>query len=113
MKTLVLVLCIALFSINSFASNSGVEPQENLSVQETEFHNVLNNVLNKELALAINRISEKCKVIIIDCNFKTIREENLEKIEDICNQSTLVPIIYRSEFITKINHVSYFMLQKK
>ncbi len=116
MKTLVSLLCICLISITAYATNPTIEPEESKEIQATaqelEIQSVIQNILNDEKAPSFNITTPKCKVIIIDKNFKTIREECVEKMEDLCDHSTLVPIIYRSVFIARIHHVSYFMLQK-
>ena len=118
MKTLASLICICLLSITTFASNPELETVEPTEIKETaataqelEFQRVIQNILKEESPFC-NDTTPKCKIIILDNNFRTIRAESLEKMEDVCNQSTLVPIIYRSVFITKINQVSYFMLQK-
>ena len=74
---------------------------------------MLDEIFNNRAETGLTDPIEKFKIIIMDSEFNKIRVESVEKIEDIYNQSTLVPIIYRSEFVTKIHNVSYYILQKE
>ena len=77
-----------------------------------EFSAAFEELFENKAKLNNANIVEKSKIIIMVSDFRKIREESIEKTEDICDQSTLVPIIYRSQFITKVHNVSYYMLQK-
>jgi hypothetical protein len=87
-------------------------PKKEIEFHKTESSTVLREVLNEDMHLLIKNITPKNKVIILDANFNKIREENVDNIENLNNQSMLVPIIYRSQFITQIYNVSYYMIQK-
>ncbi len=108
-STLFLLACLISFSV--FANNPALVKSEKNTAQELEYNNVLENLLISHTEILNPFVNEKCKVIILDDKFNTIREETIDKIEDICNQSMLTPTIYRSEFILKISNVSYYMLR--
>ncbi len=111
MKSSALLLLVCFFSISVFANNPEIEKKGESIVQELEYKIILENLLDSNTKTLNPFINEKCKVIIIDDKFNKIREEALEKLEDICSQSTLTPTIYRSEFIIKIHNISYYMLR--
>ena len=51
------------------------------------------------------------QIIIMNEDFRKVREEEIDSMEEINAQSTLVPVIYRSELIASIDNVSYYMLK--
>ena len=93
--------------------NPEIELKEIVTAPELDFSTAFEELFENKARVNNASIVEKRKIIIIDSDFKKIREESIEKTEDIFDQSTLVPIIYRSQFITKVHNVSYYMLQKK
>ena len=113
MKTSTILVFVCLFSFSSFANNPEIEIKEIVTAPELEFSAAFEELFENKAKLNNANIVEKSKIIIMDSDFRKIREESIEKTEDICDQSTLVPIIYRSQFITKVHNVSYYMLQKK
>ena len=113
MKTTAILVFVCLLSYYSFANNPEIELKEIVPSPELDFSTAFEELFENKARLNNASIVEERKIIIIDSDFKKIREESIEKTEDIFNQSTLVPIIYRSQFITKVNNVSYYMLQKK
>ncbi|MCK5701294.1 MAG: hypothetical protein KAI29_09080 [Cyclobacteriaceae bacterium] len=112
MKISISILFICFFSFSVSANNPTLESTEKKTALELEISSIIEEILNKNTETNNALIDEQCKIIIINSEFKKIKEESIEKIDDICTQSTLVPIIYRSEFIMKIYNVSYYMLQK-
>ena len=113
MKASAILYFVCLLSFSSFANNPEIEIKEVVTATELEIDIALEELFENKAKVNNTSIVEKTKIIIIDSDFKKIREESIDKTEDICNQSTLVPIIYRSQFIAKVQNVSYYMLQKK
>ena len=113
MKTTAILVFVCLLSYSSFANNPEIELKEIVTAPELDFSTAFEELFENKARLNNASIVEERKIIIIDSDFKKIREESIEKTEDIFDQSTLVPIIYRSQFITKVHNVSYYMLQKK
>ena len=112
MKTSAILAFVCLLSFSSLANNSEIELKEIVPSPELEFSTAFEELFENKAKVNNASIIEKRKIIIMDSDFKKIREESIEKTEDIFNHSTLVPIIYRSQFITKVHNVSYYMLQK-
>jgi hypothetical protein len=117
MKKSAILFSLCLMSLSVFAYNPSIDsplPKSSqiANAQEMEVQQVIDD-WTSEKNMVISSIPEKCKIVILDSNFKTVREECVGKMQNICDHSTLVPIIYRSEFIVKIGQVSYFMLSKK
>lgn len=113
MKISALILLVCFFCTSVFATNSVFEKKEKPATQELSISSIIEEIFDNKTEISNTFPNKKLKIIIMDNDFKKIKEESFEKIEDIYNQSTLVPIIYQSEFITKIHNVSYYILQKK
>lgn len=111
--TTILFLALLLLNFAAYATNPAVEVEEKNETQKIEFNEILEEALDVDENLFVAQINEKSKIIIIDENFNKIREESVDGIENVNNQSMLVPTIYRSQFITKVHNVSYYMLEKK
>lgn len=111
--TTILSLTILILNFTTYATNPALEVEEKNETQKIEFNEILEKALDVDDNLFVTQIKEKCKIIIIDENFNTIREESVSGIENVNNQSILVPTIYRSQFITTVHNVSYYMLEKK
>jgi len=116
MKIIIVFLFATIFSFSASATNPALETTETSETQitlETEFSNVLGELFETKSKINLSENIKNCTIIIIDSNFNKIRQESVEKIDELCSKSTLVPIIYRSQFIAKVDNVSYFMLDKK
>ena len=112
MKTIPLLFFLLLFCFTLHAYNPKLEAKAQLSIQQTEMNEILEEVLDVDENQFVNQVKARNKIIIIDEDFNTIREESIDNEENLNNQSMLVPIIYRSEFIGKVYNVSYYMLEK-
>ena len=107
------MLLILLISFPTFASNPTLEIKAEKESIQKETKALFEEVFKDEISKVAASISNKERVIIIDENFNTVREESVDNIEKLSNQSILVPTIYRSQFISKIYNVSYYMLKKR
>ena len=112
MKRCALVFLAFIIYFPVFASNPNSEFVITKKSNNLEIQTILDEIQNVEISHLIEKISNKNKVIILDVNFKKIREEYVDENEDLNNQTMLVPIIYRCQFIAKVYNVSYYMLQK-
>ena len=113
MKIPAIFFFVCFFCISVLAKNPALETKEKNTEVKLEISSILDEIFNNKTETGITDPIEKFKIIIMDSEFNKISVESVEKVEDIYNQSTLVPIIYRSEFITKIHNISYYILQKK
>ena len=118
MKTLNLIVVALFLSLPALCTNpllsnsSNEEMAETLEAVATEVESRFRIVADEPEELSIKSLSEKIKVIILNDEFRKVRVDYVDKLEDIYNQSTLLPLINRSEFISTIYNVSYFMLRK-
>lgn len=112
MKIFALIFFICFFCISVFANNPASEPKEKNTTQELDISSILEEIFDNKTEISNTVHDNKIKIIIMDSDFKKIREESMDKIEDIYNLPTLVPIFYQSEFIIKIDNVSYYILQE-
>lgn len=118
MKTPHLIVIALMFSIPAFCTNpvlnnsAQAETEEIAETISEEIKKVINNVFDGKEEKLFYNLNEKIKVIIINDSFQKVRVDYVDKIEDIYTQSTLLPVINRSEFISRIDNVSYFMLRK-
>jgi len=108
-----LTLALLLLNFAVYATKPAVEVEEKNETQKIEINEILEKALDVDENQYVAQIKEKSKIIIIDENFNKIREEFVDSTENLNNQSMLVPTIYRSQFITKVHNVSYYMLEKK
>ena len=65
---------------------------------------------NESFVPAINKLNGTKKIIIVDQNGNTIREERILESDGFCQSSTLVPLIYKCALITEIDQDCYFLL---
>lgn len=111
MKLSALILFFSFFCISLFANNPAFEKKEKKTTLELEISKLVKELFDTNLEFPESSPNEKFKIVIMDSEFNILREESIEKIDNLYNQSILVPLIYRSELITKINGVSYYILR--
>jgi len=112
MKGLTILSLFVLSNLTIYANTPKPDANEISSAEESLYSDILDEVLDVKEKQFSSQLAEKNKVIIIDEFFNKIREELIDDIDNISSQSVLVPTIYRSQFITKVHNVSYFMLKK-
>jgi hypothetical protein len=110
MKTSILTFALFIYSLSVFATNPEVEATESAETIKMEVNNLVSEIFSEKPDL-LKKGNEKIKIIIFNQDFRKVREEVIDSMKDIYSQSTLVPVIYRSEFITSIDNVSYYMLK--
>ncbi len=110
MKTFCIALFLSLFTLYATANGSNNEKAENLETKNIEIENVIDELFEKE-KLIVEEEEPELKVVILNRDFRKVRVGRVESIQKINSESTLTPVIYRSEFITKIHNVSYYMLK--
>lgn len=113
MKTITLLSLGLLINFSLYSYNPVPDTNEKSEIQQIEFNRILDDVLDVDESRFVAQLEKRHKIVIIDENFNKIREESVDKAENLTKQSMLVPIIYRSQFITKLQNVSYYMLEKK
>ncbi len=117
MKTLNLIVIALFFSLPAFStnplgtnsSNYEIESPETIVAEVESRFKIITSEIEE---ISVTSLNQKIKVIILNDEFRKIRVEYVDNFEDIYNQSTLLPLINRSEFISTIYNVSYFMLRK-
>jgi len=112
MKGLTILTLFIFSTITIYGSTPASESNELNTTIESQYDEILDEVLDVKENQFIGELAEKNKVIIIDEFFNKIREESIDDVENISSQSILVPTIYRSQFIAKVHNVSYYMLKK-
>ena len=112
MKSMKLLFLFVLTYSSIHAINPNLESSAVQKLQQNEVKNILDEALDIKENQIVKHMKADDKIIILDQDFNKIREENVASAEKLSNQSMLVPIIYRSEFITKVYNVSYYMLKK-
>lgn len=80
------------------------------SIEQSELYLLVKDVLAEDEP-SIAEEAKQSKIIIMNKEFRKVRVGYIDNFEDLDWQSTLVPVIYRANFITKIDHVSYYMLK--
>ncbi len=113
MKIIILLTASLILSVSVYASNSNAEVKDSQVLPQTEINDILNKVLDVDEYKFVSQLQKQSKIIIMDENFNKIREDYLDKEENLNNQSMIQPFIYRSQFIAKVHNVSYYMLEKK
>lgn len=110
MKTINLILILLIFSFSALATNPEIESTESAEIIKTEINNPVLDLYNEQSDI-LKEEPKKIKIIIMNEDFRKVREEVIDSMEEINSRSTLVPVIYRSELITSIDNVSYYMLK--
>ena len=110
MKISSLTFITLFISLTAFATNPEIESSESAEVIKVEVNNLVLDLFNEKPDLQKEE-NKKIKIIIMNENFRKVREEVIDNMKEINSQSTLVPVIYRSELITSIDNVSYYMLK--
>ena len=113
MKTITLLSLGLLISFSLYSYNPVPGTNDKSEIQQIEFNEILDDVLDIDENRFVAQLEKQNKIVIIDNDFNKIREESVDKVENLTRQSMLVPIIYRSQFITKLHNVSYYMLEEK
>ena len=112
MKNLTFLSIALLLCCSALANNPMKESEKEGESLQMEINDILKEISNEDMNLLVKNITPKNKVIIMDGDFNKIWEEYIDENEEINNQTMLVPILYRTQFIAKIYNVSYYMLQK-
>lgn len=110
MKTSIITFALLIYCLSVFATNPEVETTESAEVIKVEVNNLVSEIFSEKPDL-LKEENEKIKIIIYNQDFRKVREEVIGSMKEINAQSTLVPVIYRSELITSIDNVSYYMLK--
>jgi hypothetical protein len=118
MKVLKLIVIALIFSFPAFCTNPILSSSVDAEVEDAtetiaaEVETLFGLVFDEIEQISLKSISEKMQVVILNEEFRKVRVDEVDKFEDIYSQSMLLPLIYRSEFISTIYNVSYFMLRK-
>jgi hypothetical protein len=85
--------------------------KEQMSIQEEKvLVELMEQVLAGPHAAETAQIPALRRILIVDAQGNRIREDKLAAGEDFCASSTLVPMIYRCEYLTTIGNTCYFLL---
>ena len=80
MKTTAILVFVCLLSYSSFANNPEIELKEIVTAPELDFSTAFEELFENKARLNNASIVEERKIIIIDSDFKKIREESIENI---------------------------------
>ena len=113
MKIIILLITSLILNLTVYASNSNAESKDVNAILQTELEDIQDQIFDVDEIKFVSQLQKLNKVIIMDQNFNKIREVYFEKEENLNNQPMLQPFINRSQFITKVDNVSYYVLEKK
>jgi hypothetical protein len=111
MKTLFVALIFSTLPLLSNANESNAENAENLGTENIELENLMNDLFEEKTPL-IESENQQLKVVILNSDYRKVRVGRVENMDNINSESTLLPVIYRSVFLTKIHDTSYYMLKE-
>jgi hypothetical protein len=109
------ILATIAFLIYLAASSADLREEEAInhseySTEKNELYLLAKDVLAEDEPIIAEK-TKQAKIIIMNSDFRNVRVGYVNSMEELNWQSTLVPVIYRANFITKIDHVSYYMLK--
>jgi hypothetical protein len=85
--------------------------KEQMSIQEEKvLVELMEQVLAGPHAAVTPQAPALRRILIVDAQGNRIREDKLAAGEDFCASSTLVPMIYRCEYLTTIGNTCYYLL---
>ena len=111
MKISTLILPLIFFCTSLFANNPALDKNEKKTTHKFEISNLIEEIFDKNVETFESKPNSTFKIVIMDKNYNKIREESFEKMDHIYKQSILIPLIYRSDLITKINNVFYYVIR--
>jgi len=111
MKTLFVALIFSTLPLLSNANESNAENAENLESENIELENLMNDLFEEKTPL-IESENQQLKVVILNSDYRKVRVGRVDNMDNINSESTLLPVIYRSVFLTKIHDTSYYMLKE-
>lgn len=111
MKTVCVLISVFLLSITSNANNPKIEQSEIHVKQNMELKNLITNLFDNQSGL-VQEKNQKVKIVIMNSDYRKVRVDEVESMKEINLESTLLPVIYRSVFVTKIHNVAYYMLKE-
>ena len=110
MKTICIAFLCLMIALTVEANTANPEEMEVQNQSNIEVGEMIDDMFKIETGLVQNETTE-IKIVILNSDFRKVREDNIKSMDEINKQSTLVPVIYWSEFVTKIYSVSYYILK--
>ncbi len=110
MKTTCVALLLLLIFSTVEANTTNPEGLEAQDPARIELGELINDIFEDKTGL-VKKENPELKIIILNNDFRKVREDNISSMDEINAQSTLVPVIYRSEFVAEIYNVSYYILK--
>jgi hypothetical protein len=112
MKVIIQLIIITTTIIGMAGYSIAGEMEKKDTTSASQRQELIAGLAEKIQAPMAQVFNTKRQVRIIDEKGNTIREGCMDETEGFCPTSTLVPIIYRSVYLTDIHGISYYMLNK-
>ena len=112
MKTIFFAFVFCIVYCISCLANEASESVEKSETSASEIHSGMEQIIETFSEKVIDFSGKKIKVIILNEQFRKVRVEVIEKMDDISLNSTLYPIFHKADLITKIDNVAYYLLRK-
>ncbi len=115
MKSLKSAIYISvLFMLLPIAMRAGDNkvPEENEVSADINYSELLGTFMNSFTGDSIQLMDHHKKIVIIDSKGNIIREDYIDETKGFSSSETLIPIIYRSEYLMEIHGISYYLLEK-
>jgi len=112
MKTTCTALLCLLLSVSVYANTNSPEELKSQDQSTIELGKLIDSFFEDKTGLVQDRQEHpEMKIIIMNSDFRKVREDKIRDLEEINNESTLVPVIYRAEFVANIYNVLYYVLK--
>jgi hypothetical protein len=109
MKTSMLTFVFIIYSLSVFATDPEVKATASAKAIRTEVNKLVLGLFDENPDILKEG---KIKIIIFNQDFRKVREEAIDSMKEINVESTLAPVIYRSDLIASIDNVSYYLLNQ-
>jgi hypothetical protein len=111
MKTSMLTFVFIIYGLSVFATDPEVKATASAKAIRTEVNKLVLGLFDENPDI-LKEGKTKKKIIIFNQDFRKVREEVIDSMKEINVESTLAPVIYRSDLIASIDNVSYYLLNQ-
>jgi hypothetical protein len=109
MKTSMLTFVFIIYGLSVFATDPEDKATASAKAIGTEVNKLVLGLFDENPDILKEG---KKKIIIFNQDFRKVREEAIDSMKEINVESTLAPVIYRSDLIASIDNVSYYLLNQ-
>jgi hypothetical protein len=109
MKTSMLTFVFIIYGLSVFATDPEDKATASAKAIGTEVNKLVLGLFDENPDILKEG---KTKIIIFNQDFRKVREEAIDSMKEINVESTLAPVIYRSDLIASIDNVSYYLLNQ-